>query len=466
MSFIKNKLLYNPLTYIVLAGLILRFCFWIFAANSVLGSAVYINGDTSGWTDSFLNLIKYGHYTFEMGNKEAYFGRVPGFSFFWGLHYLLFGPAYVYKAVAFSQIILDTFAIFFIHSISLKIFNDRKAALFSSFLYSTYPFIIIWTTVSYSEVLSNFLNILCIYVVLRERKETYHYLLIGILCACIFLTREFVAITLLFVCVYLIINKDVPFRITSLAWVITAFFGLYSLWPIRNYINHNRIILTRSNDGFIYYNKDYQAFRTWVVCWDNDEAFWLQKTVNENYAPHLSALAFNGAKDSALVVKTLRQCGICGSSFRNWEKTYHVSNKTRDIEANCNEEISKNFSLLRSNFIRDKTFTYFTVVPIENLKKAFFKNRTLEKDSLITKILFGYRSLLVLAGFAGILYSIRNSKMILISGYILFIYVFFSWVIRYIEMRNLIQADTLMLIPAGWLLVLLLNYLKKRFYSV
>ena len=470
MHFIKNKLTNTPILLIVSVGLIVRFLYYVFLAKSVLGDTMYMNGDTSGWTQSFLNLIHYGHYTFDLSNLEAYFGRVPGYSFYWGLNYFIGGSRYVYQTVASTQIILDSISIYLIYKISLFVFNNPFSAKITALLYCFYPFVIVWVTVSYSEIFSNFLNILCIYLSLKPNKNIKHYFLLGILLAMLFLTREFVAISLVFIILYTLFDKDMAFhaRIKNSAIICISFSLLYSLWPIRNYINHDRIILSRSNEGFVNYKQDFRSFRSWVTCWDNDESFWLEKIIKNNYKNEFPRIAYLDAADKLVLQKTLDLCRSCGSSFSSWEAHYGVTNLNRKKEKECNILIANSFYYLQSKFIRENPVTYFTHVPFMNINKIIFKHNLVNRPSTLSQsITFTYRSILVILGLIGILLSFKNHKLkaIPIAGYILFTYLFFSIVIRYIEMRNLIQADTLLLVYAGFAIACFHTTLSKLFYK-
>ena len=468
MNFIKSKILNTPILFIVCVGIIIRLLFWAFAAKIILGDNIYTSGDTVGWTQSFLNLLHYGHYTFDLTDASGYFGRVPGYSFYWGLHYLLSGSEYVYQAVAATQIILDCICIYLVYKISLLVFNDSLAAKISALLYCFYPFAIIWVTVSYSEILSNFLNILCIYLSLKPDKKNSHFFILGLLLAVLFLTREFVAISLFFICLYTLFDRDVATyqkRFKNATLIFLSFLLLYSIWPIRNYINHDRFILSRSNEGFSFYKQDFREFRSWIICWDNDETFWINDITKKNYITDFPEEAKLTLADKKLLQETLLLCRDCGSSFAHWETFYGFKNPFRKKGEECNELIAKNFSTLRSNYIKNNRLAFFTRVPLMNLQKAVLKTKLVNRStSTLQRILLSYRSLLIILGLIGVFLSIKNYKIIPIAGYVIFIYLFFSLIIRHIEMRNLLQADTLLVIMAGFAIVQFYKYSLR--YSV
>lgn len=61
-----------------------------------------------------------------------------------------------------------------------------------------------------------------------------------------------------------------------------------------------------------------------------------------------------------------------------------------------------------------------------------------------------YRTLLILVGFiALVVVSIKKTNVLPISFFIIFMYIFINFFIRQVEMRYLLQADTLLLVFSG-----------------
>lgn len=460
--------LLNPknrnLVLIVLLGFILRLVYLIWGADIFLGSRKYIMEDTYGWTLSFINLLKKGIYSFDLTNPEAAFGRVPGFSFFWGIHYLLFGD-YAYQAVAVSQMLLDTIAIILVYKITLNIYGKLSIASSAAMMYATYPFIIAWITVSYSELLANFVTILILFFLTKPDKGLKDYILIGVLCAFGFFVREFIGVLLPIAFGTILINeKGGLFRkFQKITIVLIAFLVGYSLWPLRNYLNHNRVVFARTAGGFPMYNNDFQSFRAWINAWDPDESKWLQAVTSSNQPVNFPAGIFNSKAEGQKAAELVTLARACGSSFQYWKvKDGLPLNTTRE---SCNAEISAGFDQLRASLIKNKPLFFFTSVPFKNLNKAIFKS-DIQKGSVVKKktakimsLIFFCRSLLIILGIIGILLSFSFKNILPVAGFSLAIYFLMCFIIRFLEMRNLLQADTVLLIPAAFTVFRIYSFL-------
>ena len=89
--------------------------------------------------------------------------------------------------------------------------------------------------------------------------------------------------------------------------------------------------------------------------------------------------------------------------------------------------------------------------------------------NIMSTILFGYRTIMILLGLLGLFLYWRVNKKFplllkLILSYFILWYFWNSFMYRNMEMRFLIQADLLLLIPAAWLFVFVIEkyFLKKK----
>ncbi|MFN5795542.1 MAG: glycosyltransferase family 39 protein, partial [Bacteroidota bacterium] len=179
---IKN-LKKNKIFTVVLVGLAVRMLFYFFGAALYYGKENFFKGgDTNWWVDNIANLINYGVYTDELNTEYGYFTRLPGYSFFIGIFYLITGKNVflAFKIIAWIQIILDSFAIYLVYKISFFTFKNDKTALVNSIIYALYPFVFVWNVIVYAESLSVFLLLLSLFFLLRK-KTTTNYILSGIL---------------------------------------------------------------------------------------------------------------------------------------------------------------------------------------------------------------------------------------------------------------------------------------------
>ena len=163
----------KSLYVIFVLGIATRVIFTIFFAQDfVCRQNIYVDGDTSAWLNSIKNLIEHGTYTIDLNNDYGYFFRMPGYSFFIGLFFLITrnNLEIMYPLIGWVQILLDIFSIYLIYKISFKLFENVNVSLISGVLYATYPFIIVWTPVVYSESTSVFFLLLSTYLFIKKER--------------------------------------------------------------------------------------------------------------------------------------------------------------------------------------------------------------------------------------------------------------------------------------------------------
>ena len=80
---------------------------------------------------------------------------------------------------------------------------------------------------------------------------------------------------------------------------------------------------------------------------------------------------------------------------------------------------------------------------------------------LLTRGVFAWRSLLVVLGFVGLVGYRRQPRVWPVAFFVLFMYLFISVAARRLEMRYLLQADALLLVPATLLLGGVGNWLRQ-----
>lgn len=441
---LSNKL---KLNHLIIFGLIIRIAFVTITIYS--NNEYYLNGDSFSYSESFLNLLKYGTFSFDLSNNDAFYGRLPGYPFFWGFHYVLLGSKYVYLSVAITQAVLDTISIYFIFKITLKISNQIKAALIAAIIYSTYIFIIVWIPITGTECFASFLTTLFFYILYCKTHVKYHSIYIGIILAVCFYTREYLAILIIPAIIYYFLNYNVSVWFYKSVITSIVFLSLYAIWPIRNYVNHNRFILIKTaTSGYDRYGEDIVAFRAWIYTWSPDADVYLYQLKN-NTPINFPEIAFNNSAQKVKVKKLIELAKYCGTGTYNW-KTF----KKYPLKTNCNQEIAKGFNEIIESNKKNNPIKYYTLVPFQNFKKALFKN---ELNSFSTsnisnykkniiKIVFAYRSIIILFGIIGLFFIKKNIQILPILSFICSIYGFICIYFRQVEMRYLIQADVMMII--------------------
>ena len=184
----ENKLL----IIIIIAGAILRLAFLLFGAEIYFNRPnIFINGDTWAWQNCIENLINNGNYT--VGGDKGQFSRMPGYAFFMGFFYIISNQNWdlAIPLIGWSQTFLDILSIYLIYLLAKLIFNNKRISIISAFLYSTYPFIIVWNPVCYAETWSTFLMIMSLLLFYKSIKNNSNKQLIfsGLILALAALTR-------------------------------------------------------------------------------------------------------------------------------------------------------------------------------------------------------------------------------------------------------------------------------------
>lgn len=462
MRPLSDKLL---LKLILILGLLIRL-FYVFKGANLInkGKSIYLTGDSHSYSEPFINLIKKGLYTFDFTNADAAFGRLPGYPIFWAIHYFIFGND-VYLAVAITQALIDTVTIYLIYSICNRIYGKSWISLLTAFIYATYFFVIVWLPITGTEVLATFFSILFLYIISKEnyQRKTW-YILLGVIAAACFYVREYLGVLAFITGIYFLMLWFKK-RISLIVIIIfgLSFISLYSLWPLRNWYIHNRLILLKpESSGYDYFEKDYTSFRKWMYAWNNDIEPYFTRVEN-NQEPNFPIKVFRDSAEMWHANHLMRQAQVCGSSFYAWK------HEEKMPFLNCNDSISKGFNNLRYSFINREPFWYHIKSPLKNLSKAFFKSELYKKPNryfILSKILFSWRSCLILLGFIGVFFIPHSFTKFILYSFSGFMYIFFSYYIRHIEIRYFLQADVFLLIGSVFSILWIYNSVIKRWIYI
>ncbi len=457
----------KKLIWIVVIGLFLRILFLVWGAEYYFDRPnIHLDGDSYSYIRHFENLINTGEYTIEPGNEMGYFSRLPGYSFFIGAFYLLSGKDWLtaIPLIAWVQVLLDFIGIFLIYHITLGVLKNKQTALISALLFAVYPFVIVWNPVIYAESLSIFLLLFGTYFFFSAKGNIY--LLFGsLLWGFGILVRPQLAFLFPAIGFYLlIIEKNWRLSIQKGLIIFLGLLFSYGLWPARNWINHNQLVFTTKLENMSFYAQDVTSFRSYVY------------SVKPEWEPQFSqivkgeivdwpARSYHTKEDSLLLESAVMLSRDCGKGFNNWKRT--------PVKEDCNNEIVSIFEQLRKNQIRAFPFNFFIWVPLQNLGKTIFKsNLNNEPESglakHLTRILFLYRTLLIISGLAGLGVLIKKKHQFgwFIMVFWFLVYFYIAFVNRNVEMRYLLHADILLLIPASYCFYKIFDELRRKFHSL
>jgi len=457
-----NEIKHNKTLMLTLTvGLFLRVLFVLIGAEFYFSREnIFVDGDTQVWVACIQNLVETGTYTMNPGHEYGYFGRTPGYSFFIGIFYLLTGKNWsaAYPIIGWTQVLLDVIAIYFVYRIGLKLFNgNKKSAIIPAFLYATYPFIIVWNPVVYSESLSIFFLILGIYYFIYEEKK-YNYFFAGTFVSLSVLCRPQILLMIAVMGIVIIIRnrKDYSTLLKKSIQFGLAILIVYGSWPIRNYLNYGKVELTHDLRGFEVWGTDALAFREYIY---SIKAEWEPQfsSILHNETVVFPKEAYLSKEDSLKLERVVYLSKNCGSGFSHWRGYW----KEPVTGENCNEEIKKLYDELRLNQTKHNALNYYVILPLQNLQKAIFKVKLYDTKSTgrkIASLLFIYRTLLIIMGVIGIFLLLKEYEEYRHVAWIILSYFLILYLLicagtgpdfRNVEMRYFLPADVLLLITAS-----------------
>jgi len=472
MEKILNSIfIHRWLLLILFLAFVIRVLFVLWGAAYYFDRAnVFVDGDTAAWRIGFENFIESGTYTNNAANERGYFGRLPGYAFFMGAFYFLAGMnwALAYPLIGWFQVILDVFSVLLVFNIASSFFN-KKVGYIAGILYATYPFIIVWNPVVYSESLSVFVMLLSLWFIVKKNNSWKNIMISGLLLGFGILLRPQVLILGLPLLVLMFIKAET----LKVALKMVFFLGLgvsitYLHWPIRNYLKTGEVVLTQDIRGLGHnWDVDVTAFLQYIY---SVKAEWNPQfsTIIQNKETVWPGNAYTSTEDSLLLEKAVFLSKTCGYGFSRWKGNWK---EPVSKEESCSNEIAEIFNYLRVKQIQAHPWNFYVVIPLKNLKKAIFKTDLYYTPatsfaSHLSKFLFAYRTLLILLGlFASIaLVWQKNYSGLFFILYFLLLYLILaagtSPQMRNIEIRYFLHADILLLIPAAWGLYLILSHFK------
>ena len=204
--------------------------------------------------------------------------------------------------------------------------------------------------------------------------------------------------------VYAFIKFALPF---SFAFILS-----YGLWPVRNFVLHDTIMFSQDLSAVGCWDKDIMGFRDYIFSVKTDWDPQMTQIMKGEKAEWPKA-SFLIPEDSVKLNKVAQMCHDCGFGFNAFMKNAGYRNGYLPEDSSCSQEISILFNELTQNQKQYNQLNFYVWVPLSNLKKCLFKSGLYNPSSrlvnLFSTLLFGYRSILILIGFAGVLlYFQRN----------------------------------------------------------
>jgi hypothetical protein len=185
-------------------------------------------------------------------------------------------------------------------------------------------------------------------------------------------------------------------RARRLGFFLIGFALAYGPWPIHNFVHHGRVVLTQ----------DLRAFKNWAP--DVISFMQYMYSVQAGWEPQFGQLVTNqpvtfpaasGAvpADRPKLEAAVALAQRCGSGLRHWKQ----SALPPIAGPNCDTEVARLFGELRESQYRNNPVNAYVRVPLQNLRKALFKQSLTDTSSRARKLaslLFLYRTALLVVG--------------------------------------------------------------------
>jgi hypothetical protein len=452
----------NPLAIVLILGLTLRFLFSFWLSKYYFGSVIFTFGDTFSYLDSFLNWWHHGSYTFNLENVDAYMYRGPVYSFFLGIHYLIFGEDLVYQAVALSQCFIDMGSAYLIFLILKNFSLKNNWALLGCILYTFNPILLVNVPISGTETLATFVTILTFHLsTLAKTKRDFF--VIGMICGLGLLLRPYLAILLpvsfLFITIKL---SPFNFKNTVLIGILytTGFSVFATPWLIRNWVNHGVPTLTiGQTSGYTTYQQDMLAIMRFYNLYVVDVTPLVRSIVAEGKDGLTPEVLGDLYDEVQLAAQKAYQCG---PSVYAWQKQSETAQLAPALS--CRDEVVNSYNNLRASAIRQNGLGFLVKSIALNIEKSIFKSTLSNKiestnlKQLLYRAIFSYRTTYILMGLTFLLYLKYMESVFLIFPIFMILYIS---AFAHVEIRYLAQAEAVLIIYATMSLFALSNYLRK-----
>ena len=439
---------------IFLLSLILRLAFSFFFSRYYYGNITFEFGDSYSYSQSFINLLKSGAYTFDFNYPDAYLYRPPVYPLFWGLHYLLFGVKNVYVAVAVTQSLLDAASSVLCVLLAARLGCSERWSIFSGIIYTVNPILLIHVPITGTETIAIFLALMSIYLILCSQSYI-NIFLTALFIALATMVRQYLGIILPLILVYLFVCAYTSGRINSaglfkkFAVFLLSFCLFVSPWFLRNAIELGKpTILMGETTGYAVYQEDYIAFRNFYNLYF------------VNITPIWNSIALTGsdgiddyAQFGILVEEMHLAANLahsCGSSFLAWKQLQSSQALSSLGVKLCNKAVVSAYENLRVKALDEGGLLLSIKSPLANLFKSFFKSDLVVGSSnalkaFMVKSVFTFRTLYISLGLLSFVWLLRRPEAVFLLFPVLMIFMISFGVRRQVEIRYLAQAEAVLI---------------------
>ena len=435
-------------------SLVLRLAFSFFLSKYYFGSITFEFGDSYSYSQSFINLLTNGAYTFDFNYPDAYLYRPPVYPLFWGIHYLLFGAKNVYVAVAVTQSLLDAASSVLCVLLAARLGCSERWSLFSGTVYTINPILLVHVPITGTETLGIFLTLLSIFLILRSSKNV-NIFLSALLLSLAVMVRQYLGVIVPLVLIYLFLSAYASGRfnfvrlLNKFAVFLLSFCFFVSPWFLRNAIELNKpTILMGETTGYAVYQEDYIAFRNFYnLYFVNITPIWnsIALTGSDGISDYTE---FGSLAEEMDLAANLAHS--CGSSFLAWKQIPSSRPLSFSNVNSCNKDVVSAYEKLRLKALDEGGLILSIKSPLANLSKSLFKSDLVIRSSsslkvFLTKSVFTFRTLYILLGLLSVVWLLRRPEAVFLLFPVLMICMISFGVRRQVEIRYLAQAEAVLI---------------------
>ena len=437
-------------------------------------------------------------YTLDPNNPEMKVRRTPGYPLFYGLHYIIFKEKLSFFYIRYTQVLIFALAALLL---ALSVYNFSKNsqwAFITGLLYGLSPFIAIYNYFTITEAIFPSLVVFSIYFFSRffANNKLKHLFFCGIFLGITFLTRPLTGIVLIgFGFALLVYVKNLKKTFIYVSVLVGGFCTLISPWVVRNYyVTNGEIIIAEK----IYYGAPMSAGRshishfslvsTWLNPQNNYSSIInIEKEVLLNHSPYkLDSIidnyidtwpksAFKGYTKADLkeAIISCHQCWINKDAYLKENPNAKIKDR---LNLPCEDEVAKNFKMLKEKYVRSAPFAYYIIQPLILTKEAIFHSHSTAFASLnpkskdfnfvqifIKSIMYLMNVFLFISVLIIFLFSKNKPSNFLVLTSVISLIIIFVFIMRSFEVRYFLGVYPLMYISLGYLIYRFKYYFYKMF---
>lgn len=442
---------------IFLTALLLRLIYCFYLQQFMWGGGFrYTTPDTSSYLNSFMNLIHYGRYCFDLDIKDSCFYRLPTYPFFLGINHLLFGKL-AWASVSVFQSIIDATSCCLAFAIARGLDFDAISQRVVALLFVFYPFTIVWTSVQVPEVVGVFFVLLAVYFIVVEKREVLAMIGGGAALVLAVWSKQYILALLPAIFFLVAARRNTKRIITFTAAIYLSFCLFYAPWPIRNYVNHGEWApLMGKTTGVRAHLADFNSAMDFASLFYENPSEVLAEVVSKGQL----VLPDSKFVDAHLneIDQTAMLAFTTGPSFKTWRHEAVIIN---DESRSAEKKVADAFVSLSAKAKAEMGFMEYYRTGFEGFQKGFFKTTYAVKNgsSIIQALLFVYRGVLVILGILSIFVARDRVRCFVLGVLIYWFSTLFvlSFVYRHVEMRYLLMSDMLLILCSGltigWIVV-------------